>query len=143
MGDIQQPEGVRNLNNIYRNNFVSDARRKRENQYGPIWDETRFGSYRPIQSAFWLDTGRAYDVDRTQNPIWVDTLIEHNYITRCDWGVELRKISGGTVVTDNTFFDVKLPIIDQGTDNKILANRLEQPVLENPPPAAGIDRPRP
>ena len=115
-------------------------RRKAENQYGATWDETRFGTYRPVQAAFWLDTGRSYSQDRTQTPIWIDTLIERNYLTRCDYGVELRKISGGTVVNRNTFFDVKLPIIDQGADDKTFDNRIEMPVFDNPPPWAGIDR---
>ena len=140
LGDIKQDIGVRNLNNLYRNNFVNDARRKAENQYGNVWEDQQWGYYRPVEAAFWLDIGRSYSQDRTQNPIWIDTLIERNYVTRCDWGVELRKISGGTVVNKNTFFDVKLPIIDQGSGDKTLENRTEMPVYENPPPTAGIDR---
>ena len=143
LGDIQQTSGVRNLNNIYRDNFVSDTRRKRENQYHAVWDDLKYGGYRPIQAAFWLDIGRSYEKDRTQTPIWIDTLIERNYVTRTDWGVELRKIAGGTVVNANTFFDVKLPVIDQGSGTRLLDNRLEQPVLENPPAAAPVDRPQP
>ena len=140
LGDIKQEEGVRNLANVYRDNFVADTRRKRENQYYPVWEETRYGTYRPIQSAFWLDIGRSYSQDRTQNPIWVDTLIERNYVTRCDWGVELRKIAGGALVYRNAFFDVRLPIIDQGSGNQVRDNRIETPVYENPPPWAEADR---
>jgi hypothetical protein len=140
LGDIKQEVGVRNLDNLFRNNFLNEVRRKRENQYGNVWEDTQWGMYRPIQSAFWLDIGRSYSQDRTQTPIWIDTLIERNYVTRCDWGVELRKISGGTVVKGNTFFDVKLPIIDQGTGDRLLDNRTEMPVYENPPPWAGVDR---
>jgi len=140
LGDIKQDIGIRNLNNILRDNFVADVRRKRENQYWNVWEERRFGTYRPIQSAFWMDIGRSYAADRTQNPIWIDTLIEGNYITRCDWGVELRHISGGTVVINNTFFDVKLPVIDQGRQSVIRDNQIDQPVFENPPPWAEVDR---
>jgi len=139
-GDLKQDVGVRALNNVFRNHFVADVRRKRENQYGNVWEETRHGSYRPVQSAFWFDIGRSYAQNRTQGPIWLDTLIERNYVTRCDWGVEMRNIAGGTVVHANTFFDVRLPIIDQGTDNVSIGNRVEQPVYENPPPAAELDR---
>ncbi|MDP2990728.1 MAG: glycosyl hydrolase family 28-related protein [Kiritimatiellota bacterium] len=140
LGDIKQEVGMRNMNNIFRKNFLNDVRRKRENQYGNVWEETRHGMYRPIQAAFWLDIGRSYSQDRTQGPVWVDTLIERNYVTRCDYGVELRNISGGTVVSRNTFFDVKLPLIDQGSGDKLLNNRIEKPILENPPPWAGLDQ---
>jgi len=139
-GDLKQDVGVRTLNNIFRDNFIADVRRKRENQYGNVWEEVRHGSYRPVQSAFWMDIGRSYSPDRTQGPIWIDTLIERNYTTRCDWGIELRKIAGGTVVHANTFFDVRLPIIDDGTGNAIMANRIEQPVYESPAPWAELDR---
>ncbi len=139
-GDLKQDVGVRTLNNIFRNNFIADVRRKRENQYGNVWEEVRHGSYRPVQSAFWMDIGRSYSPDRTQGPIWIDTLIERNYITRCDWGIELRKISGGTVVQANTFFDVRLPVVDGGTGNAIMDNRIEQPVFDDPPPWAELDR---
>jgi len=137
---LKQNNSVRNLNNIFRDNFIADVQRKRENQYWNVWKETKKGSYRPIQSAFWMDIGRSYAEDRTQTPIWIDTLIEHNYITRSDWGIEIRKIGGGTVVHRNTFFDVKLSIIDQGSDSKIIDNRIEQPVFHDPPPAAWVDR---
>ncbi len=140
LGDIKQDAGVRNLGNIFRDNFLSDVRRKRENQYDNVWEQTRWGMYRPVQSAFWLDIGRSYSQDRAQSPIWIDTLIERNYVTRCDWGVELRKISGGTMVNGNTFFDVGLPVIDQGTGTVLLENRTERPVYENPPPWAEVDR---
>jgi len=140
LGDIKQDESIRNLANVYRDNFVADTRRKRENQYYPVWEERRWGTYRPVQSAFWLDIGRSYSQDRTQNPVWVDTLIERNYVTRCDWGVELRKIAGGALVYRNVFFDVGLPILDQGSGNQIRENRSEAPVYENPPPWAEADR---
>ncbi|MBM4046879.1 MAG: hypothetical protein FJ279_17375 [Planctomycetes bacterium] len=140
LGDIKQGVGVRNLNNVFRDHFVADVRRKRENQYTNVWEQTKHGMYRPIQSAFWLDIGRSYESDRTQTPIWLDTLIERNYITRCDWGIELRKIAGGALLHANTFFDVKLPIIDQGAGNVAIGNRIEQPVFENPPPWAELDR---
>lgn len=141
LGDLRQPIGVRNLNNVFRDNFVADARRKRENQYNNVWEHgAKHGGYRPVQSAFWLDVGRSHDADRQQGPIWIDALIEHNYVTRCDWGIELRKIAAGALVQANTFFDVKLPIIDQGKDNVSIANRVEQPVFKNPPPWAEVDR---
>ncbi len=139
-GDLKQKTGARNLNNIFRNNFVADVRRKRENQYGNVWEEVRHGSYRPVQSAFWIDIGRSYAQDRAQSPIWIDALIERNYMTRCDWGVEMRKIASGAVVHANTFFDVKLPIINDGTDNLTLDNRIEHPIYEDPPPAGALDR---
>lgn len=141
LGDLKQEAGVRNLNNVFRNNFLADVRRKRENQYGNVWEETKHGSYRPVQSAFWMDIGRSYHQDREQSPIWIDTLIERNFITRCDRGIEMRKIAGGTLVQENTLFDVKLPIIDNGTDNVVSGNRLEQPNHTDPPPAAELDRP--
>jgi hypothetical protein len=40
----------------------------------------------------------------------------------------------------DTFFDVRLPIIDDGTGNAIMANRIEQPVYDSPPPWAELDR---
>ncbi len=125
LGDLKQDVGVRNLNNVFRNGLLADVRRKRENQYNNVWEETRNGSYRPVQAAFWCDIGRSYHADPTQNPIWNDTLIEHNYITRCDRGVELHKISGGTVVRSNTFFEVKQPIIDEGVGSDVVDNRFE------------------
>jgi hypothetical protein len=135
-GDLRQPDGVRNLNNIFRGNFISDTRRKRENHYGPVWEETRHGSYRPVQSAFWMDIGRSYAQDRTPGPIWRDTLIEANYVTRCEWGVELREISGGTTVYRNTFFDVTTPILDLGEDTYRAENRIERPADFLPAEAA-------
>jgi len=44
------------------------------------------------------------------------------------------------VVKGNTFFDVKLPILDQGPGSTLLENRTEMPVYENPPPWAEVDR---
>ena len=82
-----------------------------------------------MQSAFWLDIRRSYERDRHTNPIWVDTLLERNYITRTDRGVELQGISGGTVVYRNVLFDVKLPILDRGVNSKMLNNRIEKPDL--------------
>jgi hypothetical protein len=140
LGDLKQEVGVRSLSNVFRNNFIADVRRKRENQYGNVWEETRHGTYRPVQSAFWIDIGRSYHRDREQSPIWIDTLIERNFITRCDWGIEMRKIAGGTLAHENTLFDVKLPIIDDGTDNVVSGNRRERPDYAAPPPAAGLDR---
>jgi hypothetical protein len=61
-------------------------------------------------------------------------------MTRCDWGVEMRKITAGTLVQENTLFDVRLPWIDNGDQNVLLDNRVEQPVWNDPPPAAGVDR---
>lgn len=91
--------------------------------------------YRPVQAAFWLDVGRSHQSDPTGGPIWNDTLIEQNYVTRCRWGVELRPIAGGTVVNRNTFFDVATPIIDLGVGTTVLANRFEQPGELLPPEA--------
>lgn len=127
LGDDRQAEGVRNLNNVFRGNFVSDPRRKRENHYHEVWEETRHGTYRPVQAAFWMDVGRSYRPEAEEAPIWIDTLIEHNYITRCQWGVELRAISGGTVVHRNTFFDVELPVLDLGSKTLVSQNRFERP----------------
>jgi hypothetical protein len=61
LGDLKQEVGVRSLNNVLRNNFLADVRRKRENQYGNVWEETRHGSYRPVASAIWMDIGRSYE----------------------------------------------------------------------------------
>ncbi len=102
-------------------------RRKRENQYGNVWEETRHGSYRPVQAAFSCDIGRSYHADSTQSPIWLDTLIERNYITRCTRGIELRGISGGTVIHQNTFFDVDQPVLDSGEGTVQSNNREEWP----------------
>lgn len=125
LGDLRQELGIRNLNNIYRNNFLADVRRKRENQYNNVWEETRHGSYRPVQAAFWCDIGRSYDQNQTQSPIWIDSLIERNFITRCQRGIELRAVSGGTVVHRNVFHAVGEPILDEGRDTVILDNRIE------------------
>ena len=134
-GDLKQITGIRNLNNIFRRNVITDPRRKAENQYHSVWSNTRNGMYRPVQSAFWIDIGRSYAKNQTLSPIWMDTLIEGNYINRADWGIELRKISGGTVLNRNTFFDVKLPVIDQGKGTWVRKNRFDDPVFEkNPPP---------
>lgn len=135
LGDDRQAAGIRNLNNVFRGNFVSDTRRKRENHYHEVWEHTGNNMYRPVQAAFWLDVGRSYQSDPTGGPIWIDTLIERNYITRCRWGVELRPISGGTVVYRNTFFDVATPILDLGSDTAAAENRFEQPADFLPPEA--------
>ena len=53
--------------NVFRDNFVADTRRKRENQYSNVWDYgAKHGGYRPVQSAFWLDIGRSHDADHRQ-----------------------------------------------------------------------------
>ena len=116
---------MRNLNNVFRNTFLADVRRKRENQYHNLWEETRHGSYRPIQAGFWCDIGRSYHLDKTQSPIWVDTLIERYFVTRCRRGIELRDISGGTVVKSNVFHEVDQPIMDEANDTLLLENRVE------------------
>ena len=56
---------------------------------------------------------------------FIDALIEHNYITRCDRGIELREISGGAFVRANTCYDVKQPILDEGANCVIDNNRFE------------------
>ena len=127
MGDIRQTVGVRNLNNVFRSNVVTDARWKRQNHYGEVWEETKHGSYRPDHAAFWLHIGRSYERDPSQSPIWIDTLIEHNFVTRCGRGLELSEISGGTTAVHNTFFSVDAPILDCGQGTLALDNRFEQP----------------
>ena len=127
MGDVNQQIGVRTLNNVFRNNFLADVRRKRENQYYNVWERTTNDGYRPIQAAFWCDTGRNYQDESAQGPIWIDTLIERNYATRCDRGVELQANSKGTVVYNNTFFDVRTPLLDNGEATFWRDNREEYP----------------
>jgi parallel beta-helix repeat protein len=58
---------------------------------------------------------------------WIDTLIERNHATRCERGVELQMNSKGTVVRNNTFFDIGEPLLDNGEATLWRDNREEYP----------------
>ena len=123
MGSLVQPAGLRNVANVFRLNFLSDVCRKRENQYHPTWENTQ-GECRPEAAAFWMDIGRTYEKVEPSHPVWNDTLIERNYITRTGRGVEIGPANAGTVVRRNTFFDVREPVIDRGAGSLVEENAL-------------------
>ncbi len=125
LGDARQNSGIRNLNNIFRRNFISDTRRKGENQYYNTWEKSGIGVHRPIQPAFGVGTVYSKNRGQLQSPLWINTLIERNYMTRMNWGIALHEVSEGAVINRNTFFDVKLPVIDQGKGSWVRKNRFE------------------
>ena len=66
-----------------------------------------------------------YVRNETHRPFYYDCLIEKNFITRTLRGVEITDRAAGTVLTENVFFDVREPILDQGVRTHRTGNRIE------------------